>query len=142
MVCVEPAPTPRVGKAQCTTPAVSVQPSTKPVIDQLEPGKFGSVSSRVTLLATPGPLFVTVMVKPIVSPALTGEASATFVTTISGQLTVIDAVALLLPVPAGSLAAAVVAVFSIVLHDSPVVVEMICTDFEAVGARSPKVQVS
>src|SRR5882672_7824925 len=94
-------------KEQLNTPVVIEQaaPSTPPTV-QLVPGLVGSVSLRLTLRAMPGPALLTTIVNPIVSPALTGEASLVLVTERSGHSTVTIAVAeLLASVPAASLVA-------------------------------------
>src|SRR5439155_925357 len=51
----------------------------------------GSGSSRVTFFAVPGPALETVIVKPMSSPALTGDASAFFTIDRSGLLHVMSA---------------------------------------------------
>src|SRR5213593_4333016 len=50
---------------------------------------LGTVSVRVTPVAVPGPLFVTVMVKVATPPALMVGCAAVFATVTSGQFTVI-----------------------------------------------------
>src|SRR5262245_8949380 len=60
-------------------------------IDQLMPLPPGSTSVIVTPLALPAPMFVTVIVKPIGSPAFTEGASAVFVMCSAGHCTVVDA---------------------------------------------------
>ena len=62
---------------------------------QLVPASVGSVSVTTTPLATPGPLLVTVIVKPIGSPADTDAASATFSMSIEAHWTVIDPLSVL-----------------------------------------------
>jgi hypothetical protein len=61
--------------------------------DQLIPAPVGSGSDNVTAFAVPVPLFVTVIVKPSWSPALTVAASAVLVIARFGQFTVVDALA-------------------------------------------------
>src|SRR4029079_18964513 len=56
---------------------------------QSSPGLAGSGSSRWTSLAVPGTAFATAIRKPTWSGASTVVSSATFVTEIAGQLTVI-----------------------------------------------------
>src|SRR5215831_15212245 len=62
-------------------------------IDQLTPEPAGRGSWTVTLVAVPGPPFLTVMVKPMSVPALTGVASAFLVMDSDGHCTVMDACA-------------------------------------------------
>src|SRR3954452_13662694 len=66
-------------RLQLRTPAVieHLLPGSLSIV-QLVPASVGSVSETVTPLASPGPLLVTVIVKPILSPADTEPASATF----------------------------------------------------------------
>ena len=66
-----------------------------PSMVQLVPASVGSVSETATPLATPGPLLVTVIVKPIGSPADTEPASATFSMSIEAHWTLIDPVSVL-----------------------------------------------
>src|SRR6185295_19489415 len=89
IVLLRPAPT--SPKEQLSTPRVMEQepPSAPPTV-QLVPALVGSVSESETLRAMPGPALLTTMVNPIVSPALTGEASLVLVTLRSGQLTVTE----------------------------------------------------
>ena len=91
-----------------------LQPSTwvptGPVIEQLPapvyaglmtqstPDPAGSGSLRVTAVAVPGPALLTVTVKPIEVPVLTGVASASLVICSPGHCTVIDAVDCTVPV--------------------------------------------
>ena len=81
-VLLEPAF--RSPKVQLSTPLVIVQEAASaPSLLQLVPLLVGKVSDRVTPFATPVPAvgeLLTVMVKPIGSPALTGLTSAVFVT--------------------------------------------------------------
>src|SRR2546428_519846 len=63
------------------------------LIDQLAPAPPGSGSWTVTPVAAPGPALARVIVKPIVSPRLTGLLSAVFVRVRLGQLAVMEAVA-------------------------------------------------
>src|SRR5262245_44249564 len=69
------APIPRVGKVQLSTPRLMSQPVTVGSIVQLRPGPEGRVSLTSTLVAGAVPVLVTVMMKLIGSPALTGEAT-------------------------------------------------------------------
>src|SRR6478736_5961010 len=81
------------------------------------PGSVGRVSVRLTPVAVPAPLFLMVTVKPIWSPAETGLASAVLNSWMSAQLTVTEALALLLAVAPGvSLVAEMVAVLVSVVH--------------------------
>src|SRR5438132_888296 len=57
-------------------------------MDQEVTGWVGRVSFTVTLSATPAPLLVTVMVNPMVSPAETGELSATLVMSMQAPSTI------------------------------------------------------
>src|SRR5882672_1863558 len=95
-------------KEQLNTPVVIEQaaPSAPPTV-QLVPGLVGSVSLRLTLRAMPGPALLTTMVNPIVSPALTGEASLVLVTERSGHCTVMESLPVLLAVLASLVAEAV-----------------------------------
>ena len=61
------------------------------LIDKLTPVPQGSGSLNVTPVAVPGPVFDTVMPKPMLSPALTSAASATFWICKPGHCTVVDA---------------------------------------------------
>ena len=61
-----------------------------PLTVQLKPPLLGSVSESETLRATPAPALFTTIVKPIVSPALTGDESLVLVTVKSGQRTVMS----------------------------------------------------
>src|SRR5262245_54732538 len=56
---------------------------------QLMPVPVGSGSTRVTPVAIPAPVFLTVIVKPIDSPAFTEAASAVLVTCNAGHCTVV-----------------------------------------------------
>src|SRR4029077_5201988 len=66
---------------------------------QLVPAVVGSVSETCTLLAVPGPLLVTVIVKPMPVPADTLLASAVLRMWIDGQSTVIATVGVVPPLP-------------------------------------------
>ena len=104
-------------KLQFKTPAVMVHaaPSTPPTV-QFKPPLVGKVSVKVTERAIPGPALLTTMVKPIASPALTGEASLVLVTLRSGHCTCTLAVALLFAV---SVAFSLVAVADALLETVP-----------------------
>ena len=93
-------------KLQFKTPAVMVHaaPSTPPTV-QFKPPLVGKVSVKVTERAIPGPALLTTMVKPIASPALTGEASLVLVTLRSGHCTSTESLAELLAVLASLVAA-------------------------------------
>jgi hypothetical protein len=78
--------------------------------DQLMPVPVGSGSDNVTPVAVPTPLFLTVIVKPIWSPALTVALSAVLVISRPGQFTVVEADAC----TCGLLAALALAVFGYV----------------------------
>ncbi len=89
-----------VAKVQLKTPAVIEQPVTAVVIVQLKPVPVGRVSVTSTPVAVPAPVLETVMVKPIVSPALTDGVgiacvapSAVLTIPIFAQLTVVVALA-------------------------------------------------
>ena len=58
---------------------------------QLMPVPPGRSSDRVTVVAVPGPVFHTLMVKPIGLPALTDASSATFEMWSPGHSTVMEA---------------------------------------------------
>ncbi len=58
---------------------VTEQAALAGLIDQLTPAPPGSGSTSVTPVAVPAPVFATVIVNPIGSPALTDVASAVFV---------------------------------------------------------------
>src|SRR5439155_1428900 len=62
-------------------------------IDQERPACVGSVSLTVTVRASPAPVLVAVIVKPIGSPADTVAASAAFASVMLPQFTVVDALA-------------------------------------------------
>ena len=81
------------------------------MIVQVKP--VGSVSVKLTPTALPAPMLLSVTSNPITSPAETGPTGfATFCTLTSGQLTVTEAVALLLALSdAFSLVAEAEAVF-------------------------------
>src|SRR5712692_2423018 len=69
------------------------------LMDQVtpEPEPAGRLSLTVTPLAVPGPVLLTVTVKPIGSPALTGLASAVLRTWMLAGLQVIEALLVSLP---------------------------------------------
>ena len=103
----------------------------------------GNVSVKLTPVAFPAPMLLSVTSKPMSSPAETGPIGlATFCTLTSGQFTVmVTAPEELLPVaPAASLVAAVVAVFETVPQVADVVGEKMCTTLLVPGARLPKAQ--
>ena len=95
------------------------------------------MSVRVTLVAVPAPLLVTVIVKPIGLPELTVALSAVFVTDRAGLFTVTVAV----DVTSVWLVARAVAVLDRVPLVDPVVALITWTVADAVCARSPKLQV-
>ena len=101
----------REARSQVSDPAamahVGVIGSLWSSIDQLVPGSVGRRSSTWTPVAVPSPVLVTVIVKPIVSPAMTLWSSATFSMSMAAQLTVVVAEAVLPP----SLAEPTVALF-------------------------------
>src|SRR5262249_47069858 len=108
---------------------------------QLIPLPVGSASESVTALAVPvpaAPLFVTVIVKPMLVPALTLAASATLVIERAGHCTVVEAEA----VTGGRLVACPVAVVGEGAQLANLVRLVTCTLAEAPGARSPKLQLS
>src|SRR4051794_16832135 len=80
MCTVRTWPEARSPRLQVRLPAVMAHwaAAVPPLIVQVVPASVGIGSVTVTPLATPGPLLVTVIVKPIVSPAETDGASATF----------------------------------------------------------------
>ena len=69
------------------------QPALAGLIDQLMPVPMGSGSLSVTPVAVPKPVFDTVIVNPIGSPALTDAASAVFVICKPGHCTEVLALA-------------------------------------------------
>ncbi len=91
-------PEARLPRVQVRTPAAmeQVPAAVPPSTDQLVPASVGKVSWMTTPLASPGPLLVTVSVKPIGSPADTEPASATFVMSIEAHRTLIEPVSVLL----------------------------------------------
>src|SRR4029077_2281320 len=97
----------------------------------------GSVSLTVTDRAMPWPLFFTVTVKPIPSPADTVPVSAVFVTAMSGHRTVTLALAVSSAVaPAASFVAAPFAVFATTPQLVALVVALTWTLELALAARS------
>ena len=84
---------------QVSTPALmeQVAAAVPPLTLQLRPELLGRVSVTVTPWAVPAPLLLTVSVKPMVSPASTGLASAVLRMWMAAQLTVIEADELSLP---------------------------------------------
>jgi hypothetical protein len=129
------APVATSPKLHVSVPLAIEQPDTAGLIDQLVPAVVGSTSVSVTPVAVPAPVFVTVIVKPIASPALTGEPSAVFVMSIDAQFTVVVADAC----TCAWLLACADAVFGYAAHEAPVVGELTCTVLDgAAAARSPK----
>src|SRR5207253_7702675 len=90
---------------------------------------LGSVSVKLTPVALPAPMLLSVTSKPMSSPAETGPAGlATLVTFTSGQFTVTEAVALLFVFAlAASLLAEAEAVFETVPQLADEVVAFTCT---------------
>jgi hypothetical protein len=81
---------------QCNVPDVIAHdpgPAYAGLIDQLTPAPAGSGSDNVAAVAEPAPVFETVIVKPIESPALTESASAVLVMFRPGHWTVVVALA-------------------------------------------------
>src|SRR2546425_151144 len=78
MCTVAWAPEARSPMLQVSTPVVieQVAAAVPPLTDQLRPALLGKVSVTVTPWAVPAPVLLTVRVKPMLSPAFTGEASA------------------------------------------------------------------
>src|SRR5438034_644116 len=83
-------------KEQDRTPAEMEQlpAPVPPWMDQETPGLQASRALTCTLLPNPAPLLVTVMVNPMVSPAETGELSATLATSMAAPSTTMEADAL------------------------------------------------
>jgi hypothetical protein len=106
------------------------------LIDQLTPLPPGSGSLSVTPVALPGPVFDTMTVKPIASPALTDAASAVLVICSPGHCTVTDACAW----TCGLFVACALAVFGYVAQLAKAVGLVTCTDAEPPDAMSPKEQ--
>src|SRR5438093_9529134 len=79
------APSSKVANVQLRVPDEIEHPVTGGLIDHATPAGSGSLS--VTLLAVPGPLFVTTIVKAAVSPALIVAWSAVLVTEMFGCTT-------------------------------------------------------
>ena len=95
------APEASVAKVQSRswfpTEPVMAQPVKAGSSDQFRPLPAGRSSWMVTTLAMPGPLFDTVMSKPILEPALTGPAGlAVLEISMLGHWTVTEPVSLLL----------------------------------------------
>src|SRR5439155_827934 len=107
-------------------------------MDQVVPVSAGSGSLTDTPLAVPAPLLVTVMVNPMVSPAETGELSATLATSMAAPRTTMECDALSDP----SLVVVTLAVLS--TGELPAVAEVVgeemCTVSTAPEAMSPKEQ--
>src|SRR5579859_736704 len=101
------------------------------------PGPVGNVSLMVTPVAVPGPPLATTIVKPIVSPALTGFGSAVLVTVTDGHCTVVDADL----VCVGALLDVSVAVLVYVAQLANTVALTTCAVTLPPGARSTAVQV-
>src|SRR5262245_25824585 len=76
---VRTAPLARSPKLQVNVSLTIEQPITAGLSDQLSPVPVGSGSDTVTPVAVPGPLLVSVIVKPIGLPAVTDGTSASFV---------------------------------------------------------------
>src|SRR5258706_474500 len=122
---------------------VSPHPAFAGEIDQvtgvtLVPVPPGKLSVSLAPVAVPGPVLVSVMVKPIALPALTEAASATLVIVRFGLLHVIDAFAL--PVPL--LVVVKLAVLSYPPHAFDDVAAVTCTVIFALTARPVCPQVS
>jgi hypothetical protein len=92
---------------------------------QLTPEPAGSGSLSVTAVAVPGPLLLTVTVKPMVVPVLTGVASAVLVMARPGHCTVVDASEWTVPT---WLVAPTVAVFGYVAQLANAVALVMCTE--------------
>jgi len=109
--------------------------------DQLIPLPVGSASESVTALAVlvpAAPLFVTVIVKPMLVPALTLAASATLVIERAGHCTVVEAEA----VTGGLFVACAEAAFGYVAQLAKVVPLTTCTLNELPAARVATEQLS
>src|SRR4051794_28913321 len=144
MCTVRTWPEARSPRLQVRVPAVMAHcaAAVPPSMDQLVPASVGIGSVTVTPLASPGPLLVTVIVKPILSPADTEPASATFSMSIEAHCTVIDPVSVLFArSPDASLVAEAVAeLFSAAQNVVPARLALTVYVLDAVGARSPTVQ--
>src|SRR2546428_245232 len=114
------------------------QGSTSGLSTQFTPDPVGSGSISVTPFAAPAPVFVTVIVKPISSPAFTNAASAVFVIARFGQFTVVVADAC----TDAWFVALAVAVFGYALQPASLVPLITCTLRVALAARSPNEQLS
>ena len=139
MCTVKCAPDTRLAIVHVSTPLLMPQvapPSSATVQDK--PAFVGSVSVIETLVASPWPVFVTVILNPIEVPALTVPWSATFATSIAGQRTVTEASSLAWP----SLVVVTEAVLSTVPHVALVVGEVMCTVKCAPESSDAIVQVS
>src|SRR2546427_506483 len=140
MCTVSTAPEAMSPKEQDRTPAEMEQlpAPVPPSMDQEVPGSVGSGSLTVTPWATPAPLLVTVMVNPMVSPAETGELSATLAMSMAAPRTTMESDALSDP----SLEVVTLAVLS--TGELPAVAEVVgeemCTVSTAPEAMSPKEQ--
>src|SRR5215208_6398434 len=134
MCTVRVASSPRSPKSHVSVPESMSQSGLSGSSVQLRPGVAGSGSDSVTSCAVPGPLFLTVIVKPMSSPASTVPSSAIFVIAMSGHCTVTVSSA----ETSSSLSASAVATFLISPHDAAVVGELMCTVRIASSPRSPK----
>src|SRR5439155_266194 len=91
VTCAEaPVPLARSPKLHESVSLATLQPALS--VDHETPVPVGSGSSSVTPYAAPGPLLLTQIVKPMLSPALTVPASASFTMPRFGQSTVAFAV--------------------------------------------------
>src|SRR6185436_7847668 len=127
-------------KSQTRSPCVMEQ-SWAPVpasIDQSRPGLVGNGSSSWTSVATPGPALDTVIVNPTWSAASTDWSSATLVTEMLGQFTVIVTSPDSAP---PSLVVLALAAFVTTPQVAAVVGEEMCTSADRPVPRSPKSQV-
>ena len=83
-----------MGRLQVSVPAAMLQPGTGGLMLQMMPAPAGSTSVTWTLVAGAVPVLVTVIVKPIWSPAFTVVASAALAICKAGaQVTLIVACA-------------------------------------------------
>ena len=141
-VVVAKRPMPRSPMSQVTVPPNSLQGPWAMAETKVTPG--GSVSMRVTPVATEGPLFLMLILLVRISPTNTGSGKSVLVTEMSadGTTTVVVCVAvLLLKLGSGGLLATTVAVLVI----SPVEVGMIRMTVLVVIAprsKSPMLQVT
>src|SRR6185503_20202048 len=112
-----------------------------PLMDQLSPALFGSVSESMTFFADPAPPLFTVIVNPMLSVELTVAASAVLVTDRSGQLTVISTGPEELLAVLASLVAEALAVLLTGPQFAEVVGDEMCT-VTLPGASVPMLQIS